>query len=131
MVSATGGFKIDAWDEDAYEEFEDGAKLTEANVRQTFEGSLVGTGTVRWLMSYRSDGTAHYVGLQRFEGAVEGRRGSFVAETSGDFDKERARWTLTVIPGTGTDDLAGIEGHGTFEAPHGGSASFEFDYQLG
>ncbi|MCK9493951.1 MAG: DUF3224 domain-containing protein [Dehalococcoidia bacterium] len=131
MTSATGSFTVNSWDEVGYEELEGGAKLTEANVTQTFEGALVGQGRVRWLMSYRPDGTAQYVGLQRFEGTLDGRRGSFVAETSGGFDNERARWTLTVIPGTGTDELAGLEGSGTFEAPHGGSASFDFDYQLG
>jgi len=67
-------------------------------------------------------------GVRRHAGR---RRGAFVAETSGGFDHERARWMLTVIPGTGTDELAGLEGSGTFEAPHGGSASFDFDYQLG
>jgi len=131
MTSATGSFTVDSWDEAGYEELEGGAKLTEANVTQTFEGSLAGQGSVRWLMSYRPDGTAQYVGLQRFEGTLDGLRGSFVAETSGNFDNERARWTLTVIPGTGTGELAGLEGSGTFEAPHGGSASFDFDYQVG
>lgn len=131
MTTATGGFTIESWDEDSYEDLEDGAKLTEAKVRQAFEGGLAGEGSVRWLMAYRPDGTAHYVGIQRFAGTLDGKRGSFTAETVGDFDSKVARWTLTVVPGTGTDELAGLEGHGTFEAPHGQSASFTFDYQLG
>ena len=81
MPRLSGGFTIDSWDEDAYEDLGDGAKLTEAKVTQTFEGDIAGSGAVRWLMAYRPDGTARYVGLQRVEGTVQGRAGSFIAET--------------------------------------------------
>ncbi len=130
MSQLSGGFKIDSWDEQTYEELGDGAKLTEATVTQTFEGDIAGTGSVRWLMAYRPDGTARYVGLQRIEAIIEGRAGAFVAETVGDFDSKVARWNWAIVPGSGTGDLATIEGSGTFEAPHGGSASFTVDVSL-
>jgi len=127
MPSLTGRFTIDSWTEETYEDLGDGAKLTLAKVTQTFEGGIGGSGAVRWLMVYRTDGTAHYVGLQRIQGAVDGREGTFVAETSGEFDREVARWTWAVVPGSGTGALVGLNGSGTFEAPHGGSASFKID----
>ena len=129
MPGLTGQFKIDSWVEETYQELGGGAKLTEARVTQTFEGGISGKGSVRWLMAYRPDGTAHYVGLQRVEGTVQGREGTFIAETVGDFDSKVARWTWSIVPGSGTYGLAGLKGTGTFEAPHGGSASFELDIE--
>ena len=62
---ATGTFKIEAWDEHAYSESNDGAKLTRAAVKQAFSGDIEGEGAVEWLMCYRPDQTADFVGLQR------------------------------------------------------------------
>jgi hypothetical protein len=35
-----------------------------------------------------------------------------------------------VLAGSGRGELAGITGHGTFEAPHGSQASFRLSYEL-
>ena len=92
--------------------------------------TVTGDGAVQWLMTYRPDGTARFVGLQRVDGSLEGKSGSFVMETSGDFDGQVASWEAVVIPGSGTDDLRGLSGRGTFTAPHGSAASFELEYSL-
>jgi hypothetical protein len=130
MPKAVGEFNIDSWDEKTYQELEDPAKLTRADVSQTFSGDIEGTGSVQWLMAYRPDGTARFVGLQRVEGSIGGKQGSFIAETAGDFDGAVARWVWTIVSGTGTGDLTGLEGQGTFEAPHGSKATFEAEYRL-
>jgi hypothetical protein len=36
-----------------------------------------------------------------------------------------------VIPSSGTDDLKGIIGTGTFDAPGGPKATYALDYELG
>ncbi len=130
MPEASGQFQMDSWDEQTYQELQDGAKLTRVSAKQTFSGDLEGAGAVEWLMAYRPDGSARYVGLQRVEGRLAGRSGSFVAETIGDFSEGVASWTLKVVPGSGTGDLAGLEGDGDFEAPHGHRASFRMEYRL-
>ena len=63
-----------------------GGKLTAPSVTQTFTGDVEGDGAVQWLMSYRKDGTADFVGLQRVRGSIGGRTGTFVMETIGEFD---------------------------------------------
>lgn len=128
MPVARGSFTVASWDESPYEERPDGAKLTSASVKQRFEGDVEGEGDARWLMSYRPDGTARFVGLHRVSGAVGGRSGSFVLETSGDFDGQMAKWSASVIPGSGTDELEGLTGAGEFEAPMGSAASFTLEY---
>jgi Protein of unknown function (DUF3224) len=130
MATATGTFKVTSWDEHTYEELDDGGKLTLASVDYGLRGDIDGDGTVRWLMAYRPDGTAHYTGLQLVRGSVGGREGTFVVETVGDFDGKLAAGTWAIVPGTGTGALAGISGTGTGEAPSGATATYRLDYDL-
>jgi hypothetical protein len=130
IVAATGAFQVLSWDENPYESGDDGRKLTEAVVGQRFEGDLEGEGQARWLMCYRPDGTAAFVGLQRVEGTLEGRRGSLVFQTAGSFDGQVARWSAEVVEGSATGELQGLAADGTFEAPMGSTASFSLDVRL-
>jgi len=130
MTKASGTFELQSWDEEPYEELDDGGKLTRASVTQAFEGAVVGDGAVQWLMVYRPDGTAHFVGLQRVRGTIEDRKGAFVLETAGDFDGKAATWTAQVVRGSGSGDLEGLTGTATFGAPHGSKASFDFEYEF-
>jgi hypothetical protein len=125
MPTVTGEFELASWDEETYEQLGNGGKLTKATVTQTFTGGISGSGSVIWLMCYQPDGTARFVGMQKIEGAAEGRSGSFVAETVGEFDGGLASGTWTVIPGSGTGDFAGLRGEGKFRAPHGPKAEYE------
>ncbi len=127
---AHGSFELASWDEETYEELDGGAKLTRASVTQSFAGEVEGEGAVQWLMAYRADGTAHFVGLQRIRGAIGGRKGTFVLDTSGEFDGQSATWTGAVISGSGTDELTGLSGDATFGAPQGPKATFELSYEL-
>ncbi len=56
--------------------------------------------------------------------------GSFVVETSGEFDGERAEGSWTVIERSGTDDFESLRGTGRFTSPHRSTATFELDYEL-
>lgn len=128
MTKATGTFAVASWDEETYEELENGGKLTRAAVTQAFTGDIDGEGAVQWLMSYRSDGTAHFVGLQRIQGTLGEHTGGFVLETVGEFDGRAAKATWAVVPGSGSAGLERIRGEGTFTADPKGS--FELDYEL-
>jgi hypothetical protein len=128
MTKARGSFELTSWNEETYEELAGGSKLTRAAVTQSFEGDISGDGAVQWLLAYRPDGTARFLGLQRIDGSVGGRRGSFVLETVGDFDGTLATWQASVVSGSATGDLEGLTGHGSFGAPHGPTATFELDY---
>jgi len=128
---ATGTFKIQGWDEKPYTEIEGGRKITQASVKQAFAGDVEGEGSVEWLMCYRSDETADFVGLQRIVGQIEGRSGSFVLlQTEGTFDGKEAKGKLSVARGSGTGELEGLRGTGEFSAPHGGEPSISLDYEL-
>jgi hypothetical protein len=127
---AKGKFEISSWDENPYVELDGGAKLTRASVGQAFSGDLEGEGSVEWLMCYREDKTADFVGLQRFVGRLGSRSGSFVMRTQGTFDGEKAAGELSVVAGSGTEELGGITGAGAFVAPHGSTPSVDLDYDF-
>lgn len=129
MTTAAGTFSITSWEEQPYEEREGGAKLTRASVTQAFTGDLEAEGVVQWLMSYGTDGTAAFVGMQLVRGTLGGRTGSFVMQDGGAFEGGVARGNWSVVAGSGDGDLVGITGRGGFEA--GQDATYSLDYELG
>jgi hypothetical protein len=127
MTVLRGEMTNTSWEETTYAERDGDRKLTRAAVTQDLAGDVIGTGQVEWLMSYADDGTAHFVGLQQFEGRIDGREGSVVLETIGDFDGNEAAWIGKVVEGSGTGDWTGMRGEGRFRAPHGSKASFTLE----
>jgi hypothetical protein len=128
---ATAKFKVAGWDEKKYAETENGGKLTQASVKQDFSGDIEGAGSVEWLMCYRPDETAEFVGLQRITGRLGERSGSFVLlQTAGTFDGKEARGDFSVVPGSGTGDLQGLYGKGEFSAPLGSEADVALEYDF-
>jgi hypothetical protein len=127
---ATGTFKVTSWDENTYEQLEGDAKLTRARITQDFSGDLQGGGTWDVLMCYAPDGTAIYTGLVRVIGKLNDRAGSMVLQTNGGFDGNEARWTWSVVPGSGTEQLSGVHGEGAVVAPHGSTGSFSLDFDV-
>jgi hypothetical protein len=127
---AEGTFTVASWDEDTFEELGGGAKLTRARIVQEFTGDLEATGAAELLMCYAADGTATIVGLQRFLGRLGDRKGGFVLQSVGSYDGKEAKSTLTVVPGSGTDGLAGLRGEGTSAVGSEPPGSFTLDYEL-
>lgn len=115
-TSATATFQIEGWDEDDIMETDDGAKVTRAKVSRSFEGDIEGAGTVEWLMAYDEDGSATFVGIERIVGSIGGRTGTVVLRHVGAFDGQVAKADLLVVPGSGTGELRGVRGEGSFEA---------------
>ncbi|MGH7451983.1 MAG: DUF3224 domain-containing protein [bacterium] len=68
-------------------------KLTRASVTKSFKGDIEGEGTLEYLMMYRADGSASFVGLERIVGRLSGRSGSFVFQHSGVFEGGVAKAT--------------------------------------
>jgi hypothetical protein len=125
---ATTTFKILRWDEESTQEIEGGGKLTQAEVIKSYRGEIEGQGTLTYLMVYHPDGNASFVGLERVAGAVAGRRGNFVFQHIGTFKGGTATDTWTVVPDSGTGDLAGLQGTVAFSAGHEAGYPVTFEY---
>src|SRR2546430_17529652 len=84
--------------------------LTRASVTKTYTGDIEGEGQVEYLMMYRSDGSATFVGLERVVGRIGGKIGTFVLQRTGIFESGLAQESYSVIPGSATGDLQGLLG---------------------
>jgi len=129
--TANARFAIQSWDEKPYSEGEDLPRLTRATVTKTFTGDIEGQGHVEYLMMYRSDGSATFVGLERVVGRIGGQSGTFVLERIGAFESGQAKESYSVIPGSGTGELRTLRGEGTSAVGHGTEHPFALNYELG
>jgi len=121
-------FQITGWDEKTYQEIEGSAKLSHAKVTQTYSGAIEGTSSIEYLMSYTVHGTANFVGLERVSGTVDGKTGTFVLQHTGSFSEGKARSSWSIVPGSGTGDLANLRGSGHYVAGHAEPAQVFFTY---
>jgi hypothetical protein len=131
MTKARGEFTVGSGGEDAYEALDGGVRLTHAQGTQSFTGDIEGDGAVHWLMLYRADKTAQFVGMQRISGTIGGRRGTVVLAAEGTHDGTGSTISLEVVAGSGSGELEGITGNGKLVNPGGKTGTYELDYSLG
>ena len=128
--SAKARFAIKNWDEKSYSEGQDLPKLTRASVTKTFTGDIEGEGQVEYLMMYRSDGSATFVGFERVIARIGGKAGTFVLQRIGVFESGQAKESYSVVPGSATGELRGLRGEGSSAVGHGTEHPFTLDYDL-
>jgi hypothetical protein len=128
--TANAQFAIKSWDEKPYSEGQELPKLTRAAVTKAFTGDIEGEGQVQYLMMYRGDGSATFIGLERIVGRVAGKAGSFVLQRTGTFEGGLAKESYSVIPGSGTGELRGLHGEGTSAVGHGNQHPMTLDYEF-
>jgi hypothetical protein len=128
--TANARFAIKNWDEQAYSEGQDLPRLTRATVTRSFTGDIEGEGQVEYLMMYRSDGSATFVGLERVTGRIGARSGTFVLQRTGVFEGGQAKESYSVIPGSATGDLQGLLGDGSSAVGHGMEHPFTLGFEL-
>ena len=111
-------FEIRSWDESPIDETEGGTKLARASVVKAYTGGLEGEGRVEQIACSRPDGSAVFTALERFRGRIGDREGGFVMRHEGTFANGKVDSVWTVIPGSGTGDLADIRGEVEFASGH-------------
>ena len=127
---ANARFAIKSWDEKPYSEGADLPRLTRASVDKTYTGDIDAEGHVEYLMMYRPDGSATFVGLERITGRIGDRKGSFVLQRTGKFEDGQAKESYSVLAGSATGDMRGLTGEGTSSVGHGMEHPFILDYDL-
>jgi hypothetical protein len=128
--TANARFAIKGWDEKAYSEAQGLPKLTRATVSKTFSGDIEGESQLEYLMMYRSDGSASFVGLERIIGRLDGKPGSFVLQRTGTFEGGQAKESYSIVSGSGTGELRTLRGEGTSSVGHGSEHPFTLTYEL-
>ena len=107
----------------------DGLTLNRNVVRKEFSGDVVGTSEAQMIAAFTgTPGSAGYVAIEHFEGAVDGKSGSFVLQHSGVMNRGDAQLKVVIVPDSGTGELAGISG--TLEIDNDeGQHSYVLDYE--
>lgn len=107
-----------------------GIALARMSIDKQFHGDLDATSKGEMLSSgTEANGSAAYVAIERLTGTLHGHSGSFVLMHSGTMTREAQRLTVSVAPGSGTGELAGIAGTMTIrivEKKH----YYDFEYAL-
>jgi hypothetical protein len=81
------------------------------SIDKTFQGGLQGASRVEMMAT--GDGTnpsGGYVALERFNGELNGKSGSFVMQHSGIMAPGMTEINVVISPGSGSGELAGIKG---------------------
>ena len=128
MPTAHGTFDVSMEAEPPFLE-QDGIKLNRNAIRKEFSGDVAGTSEAQMVAAYTATpGSAGYVAIEHFSGSVDGKSGSFVLQHSGLMDRGEAALTVTIVPDSGTGELAGISG--TLEIDNdAGEHSYVLEYE--
>lgn len=132
-MQAKGTVLAGGWQESTFHEHEGGGNLSHASVTDDYDGDVVGTGTLRYLLAYDADpnGVCRFTGMERVVGTVGGRNGSFVLRHTGTYGGDGLKAQVVVLEGCGTGELATLRGSGTVTAAPGDHrAAYTLDYQI-
>ncbi len=101
-MHAKATFRIVSWDEKPFDEPEVGPKLTQAHVKKSFEGDLLGTGNLMYVMVHLDDAKSlvHQVSRWLWAACAGEPEASFYGMWGlPDGEKANAEWE--VVPGSG------------------------------
>lgn len=129
MLSVTGLFDVTMQGEPPYDT-RDGVMLGRAHFDKKFHGALEATSEVQ-MLSARTPvaNSAAYVGLERIKGNLAGRTGSFCVVHLGLMNRGAESLVVTVVPDSGTGQLAGLSGAMRIRIVEG-KHFYDFDYAL-
>lgn len=126
---ATGTIEVTGWSPQPYDQLDSATTLVAIDVTETFKGDIEGEGRARMLQALQPDGSANFVGHERVVATLAGRSGSFVFQDLGTLSPQGdvdGRWF--VVPDSGTGELVGLRGEGSFVAAVGARAVITLDY---
>lgn len=107
-----------------------GASIGHSRFDKRFHGPLEATSVVHMLaLMTPVQGSGAYVAMERIEGTLDGRTGSFHAQHNGIMDRGKPSLDLTVVPDSGTDELTGLRGRIGIDIVDG-KHYYTFDYDF-
>ncbi len=108
----------------------EGSGIGRMSIDKSISGDLSAT-TTGQMLSAMTDvkGSAGYVAIERVDGVLNGRKGSFVLQHSGTMNRGAPSLSVTVVPDSGTGELAGLAGEFRIMVANG-KHSYEFSYSL-
>jgi hypothetical protein len=127
-VNASAPFTNDRYDEEPYGDA-DGVEVSRVHISRTLSGDLEGESVAELLIA-KAEAGGGYVGHDRVTGSLQGKTGGFVLQHTGLMGPDGVTNTGTIVPGTGSGELAGIAGEGTMLADDEGNHTLTLAYEL-
>jgi len=129
-MTASGPFDVKMNPDPSYETADGGIVLGRLSLAKEFHGALDATSVVQMLSAGTAvKGSAGYVAIELVAGRLDGRAGTFVLQHSGTMNRGEASLTVSVVPDSGTGELAGLAGTMAIDIV-AGAHSYRFDYTL-
>ena len=110
-----------------------GVPVGVARIQKEFAGEVAGRSSTLFTAAYdQATNVGTYVAMESFEGALLGRSGAFnFAHASTTTGTNSGSDYFTIVPGSGTGDLAGITGGGGLSVDPDGTHHMWFEFELG
>ncbi|MBL0160299.1 MAG: DUF3224 domain-containing protein [Bryobacterales bacterium] len=100
------------------------------SIDKQFHGDLEATSNGQMLAAGTEvKGSAGYVAIERVSGQLHGRTGTFILQHTGTMNRGTPQLSVTVVPDSGTGDLAGLAGRMNIDIA-AGKHSYTFEYTL-
>ena len=126
MTRATGPFDVKLTPETAPE-----VVPGRMSIDKQFHGDLEATSKGAMLMAATAvKGSAGYVAIERVDGKLHGRSGTFLLQHSGVMTRGGGELSVTVIPDSGTGELTALAGKMAINIAADGAHSYDFEYTL-
>ena len=117
-------FEVESWNENTQKEFNEENKINRAIVKQKYNGNMEGISTIEYVMYYLTPSSSKFVGIEYFEGTINGKSGRLTFQHNGKFENGVASSDFTIIHTT--DELQGLSGEGSFKT----ISHTEAEYQI-
>ena len=124
---AVGTFEVKMVPQPSTDESTVGRMALEKQFRGDLEATSLGQ-----MLAFMSGvkGSAGYVAMERVVGTLHGLAGSFTLQHSGTMNRSVPTLSVTVVPDSGIDDLAGLSGRMDIIIDASGH-SYVFEYEIG
>jgi hypothetical protein len=100
------------------------------SIDKQFHGDLEAASHGQMLAAVTSvKGSAGYVAIEQVTGSLHGRSGAFVLQHSGTMTRGAPQLIVSVVPDSGTGELAGLAGTMVIIVAEG-KHSYDFEYTL-
>jgi hypothetical protein len=105
--------------------------LGRMTIDKQYHGDLEATGKGQMLTAGTAvKGSGAYVAIEKVDGTLHGRTGTFLLQHAGTMTQGAPQLVISVVPDSGTGQLAGIAGKMAIKIAEGGKHSYDFEYTL-
>jgi hypothetical protein len=130
MSQCSAMMTVVSGEERPFAKVNDAPKLVKGSFTLKYEGEMEGEGVLGELKIWLTSTLSTVYGLERFVGALEGKKGTFVLQHTGMLRDGVLNSKRTVLPGSGTGELKGLKGEININAEPAESSQVTFVYQF-